>query len=462
MTNIKKVAVYIRVSTEMQDAHGSLEIQEIKMREYCENQGFQIYKIYSDVMSGTSTKRKSFIELEKALSLKLFDAIVVWAADRLSRSLLQRLTFFNEMNKHRIAFISATEPQLSTTTPEGRLMLNVTGAMAEHERELISKRTKSSSRKRAEQNKYMGGGIPFGYSVVDTKYIINDSEAITMKSVFREILKKRSVLQVSKEHNLPYNSLLERLKNPIYAGGLRYSKRVKNLQTGVRESNQNYQITWGIIPEIIPRSEWDLIQEILRNNKKKFTGQKSLNKYLYSGLLYCFCGGKMAGNKIKKNIFHYRCEHCKKSINTKVIDPLIYNELFDNDKIKALNTTSFDNFEFLEEIDQITKKISNLKKRKDDLAELFLDGFISKDKLKEDSRKIDIDISSNNKKLSQLNDKINRLKTLDTKIDNLEALKFILNNRNDETAEELKEILNLIVNKINIISYKPLIVEIVI
>lgn len=462
MDNIKKVAVYIRVSTEMQDNHGSLEIQELKMREYCESKGFQIYKIYSDVMSGTSTKRKAFIELEKSLSLRLFDAIVVWASDRLSRSLLQRLVFFNEMSKHKIAFISSTEPQLCTTTPEGRLMLNITGTIAEHERELISKRTKSSSRKRAEQNKYMGGGIPFGYSVVATKYVINDTEASLMKSIFREMLKKRSARQIATEYNISYHSLLERLKNPIYAGGLRYSRRVKNLQTGARESNKDYQVTWGIIPEIISRSEWDLIQEILRSNKKKFTGKNYVNKYLYSGLLYCACGGKMAGNKIKENIYHYRCEHCRKSINVKIIDPIIYGELFNNDKIKSLNDTSFDNYEFLEEIDELTKRISSLKKSKDDIAELFLEGFISKDKLKEKSRKIDIDINSNEKKLLKVSEKINRLKNLDTKIDNLEALKFILNNKDDETAEELKEILNLIVNKINIVSYSPLVVEVII
>lgn len=461
MIEIKKVAVYIRVSTEMQDTHGSLEIQELKMREYCESKGFQIYKIYSDVMSGTSTKRKAFIELEKSLSLKLFDAVVVWASDRLSRSLLQRLVFFNEMGKHKIAFISSTEPQLSTTTPEGRLMLNITGTIAEHERELISKRTKSSSRKRAEQNKYMGGGIPFGYSVIDTKYVINDLEATIMKSIFREMIKVRNAAKVAREYNISYVSLLERMKNPIYAGGLRYSRRVKNLQTGVREINKDYQITWGIIPEIISRSEWDLIQEILLSNKQKFVAKYSKSIYLYSGLIYCECGNKMHGNKVK-NSYYYKCMTCGKRITVNDLDEMVKIELFKSDKIKALDDCNFNSFEYYTEIDTAIKNIEIISKKKDNLAELFIEGLISKDKLKEKGKELDKLIYKEQKEINILNDKIEKLKNLDTKIDNIEALRFILDNKDENTSHELKEILQLIINKIEVVNCKPLKIDITI
>ena len=50
MKEIKKVAIYIRVSTAMQDEIGSLEIQRKKMLTYCKEQNYEIYKVYEDVM----------------------------------------------------------------------------------------------------------------------------------------------------------------------------------------------------------------------------------------------------------------------------------------------------------------------------------------------------------------------------------------------------------------------------
>ena len=80
MQEIKRVAIYIRVSTTMQDEIGSLEIQKKKMLSYCKEQNYEIFEVYEDVMSGASSKRKAFKRLETILSLKQFDAVVVWSS----------------------------------------------------------------------------------------------------------------------------------------------------------------------------------------------------------------------------------------------------------------------------------------------------------------------------------------------------------------------------------------------
>ena len=457
---IKKVAIYVRVSTTMQDECGSLDIQIEKMNDFCKEKGYEIYKIYSDVMSGNSSKRKGFNELEKSLSLKLFDAVVVWSSDRLSRNLLHRMLFINEMRKYDIDFISSTESSLCTNTPEGRMMLYLTGIMAENERENISKRTKSNSRKRAEHNKYMGGSIPYGYRLEGTEYVPDGLYSEIMKSVFREIIKLRSARETAKKYNMVYSTLLARIKHPIYAGGMRYSNRIKDLNTGVRKQNPTPQITWGVIEPIISKEEWEQIQKIVLSNKIKFVNKKGKSKYLYSGLLKCYCGGPLNGNRLKKEIYHYRCAKCKKSINIKKLDPLIYENLFSNNKLKILDTIDFDSIDFIAEIDIINLEIIELEKKKNEFVELFSENFLTKEKFKQKTSEIDRIILKKRKELTELNERIFKLRNNNSKYTNLDSLQMILKNITEDNFYEIKEILNLIINEIKIISYNPLEIDI--
>ena len=457
---IEKVAVYVRVSTTMQDECGSLDIQIEKMNDYCKSKGYKIYKIYSDVMSGNSSKRKGFNELEKSLCLKLFDAIVVWSSDRLSRNLLQRMLFFNETRKYGIDFISATEPSLCTNTSEGRFILNIMGAFSENEREVISKRTRSGMRKRAEHNKYLGGTPPFGYKIVDSKFVPDGINSEVMKSVFRSIVQLRSAKETAFNHGLNYATLLTRIRHPIYAGGMRYANRVKDLHTGIRKLNPTPQITWGAIEGIISKEEWEQVQSILDNNKKKFTAKIGKLDYLYSGLLKCFCGGKLNGNRVSKNSLHYRCEKCKKSVNTMKVDTFIYNEIFKNEKLKILDSTEFDSLEFLEDIDLINNEIKTLENKKNEFIELFSENFLTKEKFKKKSIDIDKLLTIKRKELSILNERIFKIKNGSNQFANLKSLEYILKNVNEDNFQEIKEILNLIISEVKILEYNPLLIEI--
>lgn len=136
-----KVAIYCRVSTEEQDA----DKQEFLCKEYCTRAGFEVFKVYKDVISGKSTSRPEFNIMLSDMRNYCFEAIVVTKLDRIGRSLSHLLSLFDEFKQKKVEFIATTQ-NIDTTTAAGKLQLQIMGAFAEFERNLISERTKEGMR----------------------------------------------------------------------------------------------------------------------------------------------------------------------------------------------------------------------------------------------------------------------------------------------------------------------------
>jgi len=138
-----KVAIYARVSTEEQDA----DKQEEALTDYCKRFGYEIYKIYKDQgISGIKTSRPQFDELLKDMRQYKFTCVMVTKLDRLGRSLQHLLSILDEFNKKGVHFIAITQ-NIDTTSASGKLQLQILGAFAEFERNLISERTKEGMKR---------------------------------------------------------------------------------------------------------------------------------------------------------------------------------------------------------------------------------------------------------------------------------------------------------------------------
>jgi DNA invertase Pin-like site-specific DNA recombinase len=137
-----KVAIYCRVST--QDQHA--DKQEEICREYCKRNGFEVFKVYKDVISGTTTSRKGFNQLLEDMRNMKFKAIAVTKLDRIGRSLKHLLGLFDEFNNKKVDFVAVTQ-NIDTSTSTGKLQMQIMGAFAEYERNIISERTKEGLRK---------------------------------------------------------------------------------------------------------------------------------------------------------------------------------------------------------------------------------------------------------------------------------------------------------------------------
>ena len=119
---------YARVSTKDQNA--TLQTDALK-KAGCK-------KIFEDKITGKHLNREG---LEKTMDmLRAGDTLVVWRLDRFARSLKDLITLINQLEENKIGFKSITE-SIDTTTPSGRLIFHIFGALAEFERNLIRERT---------------------------------------------------------------------------------------------------------------------------------------------------------------------------------------------------------------------------------------------------------------------------------------------------------------------------------
>lgn len=137
-----KVAIYCRVSTDEQ----FVDKQEEICKEACSKSNYEVSGVYKDIISGWSTSRPMFNKLLEDMRHYKFDAIMVTKLDRLGRSLQHLLSLVDEFNKKGIKFIAITQ-NIDTTSAGGRLQMQIMGAFAEFERNIISERTKEGLRK---------------------------------------------------------------------------------------------------------------------------------------------------------------------------------------------------------------------------------------------------------------------------------------------------------------------------
>lgn len=145
---IERVCLYARVST----THGKqdTETQLLPMREFCAQRGWEVYKEYVDNgISGTKESRPALDAMLKDAERGKFHAVVCWKLDRVGRSLKHLIGLLANLEAVRVAFVSVSD-NLDLTTPQGRLMFQIIGAMAEFERGLIVERvTAGMARARA-------------------------------------------------------------------------------------------------------------------------------------------------------------------------------------------------------------------------------------------------------------------------------------------------------------------------
>ncbi len=134
-----RVALYVRVSTSRQD----LDLQLEELHRLAERRGWVVVGEYTDVISGATTRRPGLDRLLADAHAGRFDVVAVWKLDRLGRSLIHMVQVVDELLGKGIHVVSATEPHMDSTTPQGRLMRNILGSMAEYERELIRERVRA-------------------------------------------------------------------------------------------------------------------------------------------------------------------------------------------------------------------------------------------------------------------------------------------------------------------------------
>jgi DNA invertase Pin-like site-specific DNA recombinase len=131
-------------------------MQTRELEEYCQRRGWQVYDIYVD--NGVSGKKDSRPQLNRMMQdahERRFSVVVVWRFDRFARSVSHLLRALETFNALGVQFVSLSE-QVDTSTPTGKMVFTVLGAVAELERNLIVERVRAGLRHARAKGKRLG------------------------------------------------------------------------------------------------------------------------------------------------------------------------------------------------------------------------------------------------------------------------------------------------------------------
>jgi site-specific DNA recombinase len=324
-----RCAIYTRKSTEhgLDQDFNSLDAQRESAEAFIysqKNEGWVcLPERYDDGgFTGGNMDRPAMKRLMDDIRADKIDCIVVYKVDRLSRSLMDFARIMETLEQHGISFVSVTQ-QFNTTHSMGRLTLNILLSFAQFEREIISERTRDKMTAARKKGKWIGGIPVLGYDIDShaRRLVINEEEAIRVRTVYELYLEHQSLLSTAKELNSrgwttkswitkkervragkPFqkNNLFRLLTNVIYIGKVNFKGE---LYEGEHQS-------------IIDVELWRRVQEILRRNGRN-GGKLVRNKYgaLLKGLFYCLpCKAAMVhACTVKNKTTSYRYYVCSRA-----------------------------------------------------------------------------------------------------------------------------------------------------
>ena len=302
------VCIYTRVSTAEQKEKGySLGEQETRLRAYCDAKGWTCVKIYSDGgYTGSNTNRPALKQMMS--DIEIYDAVLVWKLDRLSRSQKDTLILIDELQKNDCAFISLVE-SFDTSTSIGRAMLGILSTFAQLEREQISERMKMGKVGRAKSGKWHGGGhAPTGYTYdKESGRLVPNDEADQVRLIFQMFLEGTGYVEITKHMHSHYttrytsynNACTTRriLMNPVYTGAVTH----------------NGEVIPGCHEAIIDQDTFARVQAVLRSRKNG--NKNAAGRHLLTGMVRCECGSAMALNQVHQYKY-YACSR-RNSFNLK-------------------------------------------------------------------------------------------------------------------------------------------------
>lgn len=352
-----KAAIYMRVSTPDQAEEGeSLELQKERILEYIKAQNWKLFKIYEDAgLSGGSTKRPAFQELLKDAQNKLFDVVLVYKIDRLSRSIVDFFNTLQLFEKQGITFVSITQ-QFDTSTPTGRFAMSMLASFADFERSIGIERAKDSYLRRL-KNGISSGVLPYGYKREDGKVVVVPEQAEKVKQLYDLVLQKISMREIARQTGISRDSVRFILSNPFYAGYLARK----------RDDNKKKipELEWEFYPgkheAIISYEKWKTVQDIRKNKKavvrKKFTA-------LFSRLIYCAKDKHNLTFQMKRNIPYYVClpiyegdTYCNRKLNEIDLEEKLLKTI---NKFLSLDLPHEKQKDYRDEIKTIERKIARV------------------------------------------------------------------------------------------------------
>ena len=148
---MKRAVLYMRVSSV--DQHPETQLHDL--RQLAAQRNYEIVNEYTDRISGVKARRPGLDQMMTSARHGKFDIVLVWASDRIARSVKHFLEILDELSHLKIEFVSFRE-QIDTGGPLGRALVVIIGAISELERNLIVERVKAGMRRARLEGRHIG------------------------------------------------------------------------------------------------------------------------------------------------------------------------------------------------------------------------------------------------------------------------------------------------------------------
>ncbi|GHH59710.1 recombinase family protein [Lentzea cavernae] len=309
-----RVGVYMRRSTDDENQPYSIEAQDTRLEAYVQSQpGWKIVKKFKDDASGKNTDRPDLQKAMQWAKANMIDVLLVYRVDRFSRNLCDTVTLLDELESAGVAFRSATEP-FDTSTPVGRMMLQLLSMFAQFERDLIVDRVTAGMEKKAEAGQWKGGYPPPGYEMhPDTHKLVKvDTESVIIRLIFdlytKDRIGSRSIAHEINERGYrtrsgglwAYKRILTILENRVYLGEIHYRD----------------VITLDAHPPLITPEQFAEAERIMDARGESHARRAANNSdYVATGRLPCpKCRTAMVGTRATGKTKTYRYYTCNKRL----------------------------------------------------------------------------------------------------------------------------------------------------
>jgi site-specific DNA recombinase len=329
----KTAFAYVRVSSEEQVDGLSLESQEVKIRQWCEQKGFELVRVFRDEGKSAFTddikKRPQFAALLSHLATAKPDTVVVYSMDRWARSMVVASESFRRLAELGVGLASVTEQQFDFSNAASGLHLNLLAIFAQYQSQTTGQHVRRVNDLKFEKGLHRGAP-PFGY-VADPSSTRADpkppmpfeSEFSAVQEVFRRLLTGRETYRTlakwlndrgfrtrnrqptaaeadaggrGSPRRFTEESVRSIVTNPFYAGFV-----VKEHRTKSGAGSPERSIKQGLhVPAVTP-DEFNRVQSIIRSHQKApRSASPRLRPYLGRGLIHCIdCGEKAWCHTIK-------------------------------------------------------------------------------------------------------------------------------------------------------------------
>jgi len=386
--------------------------------------------------SGGNINRPAFKRMMAQLERKEIKALVVYRLDRVSRNVSDFAGMVESLNRRDVTFVSISE-HFDTSTPMGRAMMYISSVFAQLERETIAERIRDNMHELAKTGRWLGGNTPTGYSSESVKSVTVDGktkkacklklipgEAETVKTIFdlftqtgsltltEAELMKRRILTKNENHFTRF-SVKSILQNPVYMiadedaweyfalkesdvfssreqfdgvhGILAYNRtdQEKGKATVFNPVNE-WIVSVGKHPGLIPGKVWVAVQDNLERNKTKSYRRPRKNEALLTGMLFCDCGNRMYPRLSKRTtadgdvIYTYVCkmkerskkEFCKRrNANGNILDVAVIEQLklLADEKSDFVSQLEKSKMFYTGNREQYEQRLASMRKEKADL-----------------------------------------------------------------------------------------------